>query len=269
MAKRKRLIVLADQHAGHRVGLTPPKFQWHVRTGLGHVWEKCARIQRECWNWYQKQIQALRPVDILLVNGDCIDGRGERSGGVELITGDRSEQCEIAAAGIEAWGARTVILTRGTPYHTGDKEDWEDVLFRRLRAKKIGDHEWLNINGTVFDFKHHVGRSTIPHGQFTAQAREWLWNALWADAAYQPKADYVVRSHVHYYRPCGGVRGGKAWWAMTTPALQAMGTRYGARFCSNLVDFGFLVFDVDAKGDVTWQPVIAKIVNQKAKALRL
>ena len=269
MAKQKRLAVIADPHSGHRVGLTHPDYQWKVPTLTAHIWTKVARIQRECWRWYAKTVKALRPVDVLLVNADCIDGRGERSGGVELITGDRAEQVEIAARVIELWGAKVVIMTRGTPYHTGTEEDWEDVLARRVRARKIGDHEWIDLNGIVFDFKHHVGRSTIPHGQFTPQARDWLWNALWAEAGYQPRADWIVRSHVHYARWCGGMRGGREWHATTTPALQAMGTRYGARYCSNLVDFGLMHWDVDGKGGVDWHKHIPKVLSQEARALKL
>jgi len=269
MAKRKRMVVIADQHAGHRVGLTPPDFQWKIPTSAEHIWQKVARIQRECWRWYAKKVREIRPVDILVVNGDCIDGRGEKSGGVELITGDRSEQCDIALRGIEVWGAKHVIIVRGTPYHTGDKEDWESVLAGRARAKKVGDHEWLDMNGVVFDFKHYIGRSSIPHGQTTPQTRDWLWNALWADAGYQPRADWIIRSHVHYSREANGWRGDREWHALTTPALQAMGTRFGARMCSNLVDYGFMHWDIDAKGEVECQKHVEFIRSQKAYALKL
>jgi len=267
--RKKRLVVIADLHSGHRVGLTPPKYQWMVGKDPDHVWAKYARIQKECWAWYEKTARALKPIDILVVNGDCIDGRGERSGGVELITGDRSEQCDIAAESIKLWGAKHIIMVRGTPYHTGDKEDWEDVIYRRVRAEKIGEHEWIDINGTVFDFKHHIGSSTIPHGQFTAVARDQLWNALWAEAEYQPRADWIIRSHVHYCRWCGGFRGAREWQAFITPALQAMGSRFGARRCSNLVDFGLAHWDIDAKGNTTWQKHVAPIISQKARALKL
>jgi len=269
MARTKRLVVISDLHAGHRVGLTPPDYQWKANKNAEHGVYKCAKIQRACWKWYKEAMLALRPIDVLVVNGDAIDGRGERSGGVELITGDRRHQADMAAEAILLAGAKQVVMVRGTPYHTGQKEDWEDVIARKVRACKIGNHEWVNINGIVFDFKHKIGRSTIPHGQFTPQARDWLWNALWAEAGFQPKADWLIRSHVHYARDCGGWSGDRRWVALTTPALQAMGTRYGARECSNLVDYGFNSWDITPNGSVTWQPKIAYIRSQRAKAIVL
>jgi len=267
VAKAKRLVVIADLHSGHRVGLTPPSYQWHVNRGSERIWNKCAKIQRECWTWYAKTIENLKPIDVLVVNGDAIDGRGERSGGVELITGDRREQADIAAECILKCGAKHIVMVRGTPYHTGNKEDWEDVVARLVRADKIGNHEWIDLNGVVFDFKHKVGGSSTPYGQFTAPAKEAIWNVLWADEHYQPKASWVIRSHVHYARICGGFREGSQWLAVTTPALQAMGTRYGARECSNIVDYGLLAWDISAEGRVEWLPKIARIKAQRSKTI--
>jgi hypothetical protein len=55
---------------------------------------------------------------------------------------------------------------------------------------------------------------------------------------------------------------------MTTPALQGFGSRYGARRCTGLVDFGFVTFQVN-KGTYTWQPIIAKLEEQKAPMIKL
>ena len=79
-ARRKRVVALGDFHCGHRVGLTPPDFQWHAPDSAAHIWKKYTDIQDEAWGWYIGKVKALRPVDVLLVSGDCIDGRGERSG---------------------------------------------------------------------------------------------------------------------------------------------------------------------------------------------
>ena len=230
----KRVVVISDIHAGHRSGLTPPK--WQTAT-LG---KKFYRIQIELWKEYESIISKIKPIDVLMVNGDCIDGRGKRSGGTELITVNRQEQVEIAAECINHCKADKVVMTRGTPYHTGDKEEWEDILADKVGCNKIGDHEFYNVNGVIFDVKHNIGSSSIPHGQFTPIARDRLWNLIWSEYKMQPKADILIRSHVHYYLSLGGVD----WSGFITPALQGMGSKYGAKICSGLVHWGLIWFDV-------------------------
>lgn len=230
----KRVVVISDQHAGHRVGLTPPKWQTAI---LGQKYHK---IQMELWKEFSTKIDLIKPIDVLMVNGDCIDGRGKRSGGTELITVNRQEQVDIAAAAINYCEAGTVVMTRGTPYHTGDKEEWEDILAKKVNCNKIGDHEFYNIGGVIFDVKHNIGSSSIPHGQFTPIARDRLWNLIWSEYEMQPKADILIRSHVHYYLRLGGID----WDGFVTPALQGMGSKFGAKICSGLVHWGFIWFDI-------------------------
>ena len=52
------------------------------------------------WEFYTSSVDSLRPIDILICPGDAIDGKGERSGGVELITPDRLEQVRMAAEAV-------------------------------------------------------------------------------------------------------------------------------------------------------------------------
>lgn len=262
----KKLVCISDLHCGHRVGLTPPEYQW-INKRSDHIWRKFGTVQKQTWDWYARKVEEIGRPDILVVNADCIDGRGERSGGVELITGDRNEQAKIAMQCIKLWNPKAIVMTRGTAYHTGDIESWEDIIAYQLGCK-IGDHEWLEINGVVFDFKHHCGSSSVPYGRKTAVGREQLWNDLWADARLQPRADWIVRSHVHYCEGGFKFRGDKEIWAITTPALQAMGTRYGATRCSGTVDFGLISWDIDEKGVRDWHRHIAYIPGQVARALK-
>ncbi len=259
MSKRKsrRVVVVSDFHCGHRAGLTPP--QWQSQS------DGLQAARSAYWDYYATQISRLRPIDVLIVNGDAIDGRGERSGATELITADRHEQARMAAEAILYARAAHIVMTYGTPYHTGAEEDLEDYIAEMVRADKIGGHEWIEVGGVVFDVKHKVGSSSTPHGRKTAIEREKLWNLIWAERERQPKGDIIIRSHVHYF----GFSGDQDYLAMTTPALQGHGSKFGSRQCSGTVDFGFIYFDIDDKGGYTWAPVIASLPAQKTKALAL
>jgi len=257
---------MSDLHCGHLVGLTPPSFQLKpVKEGdvsENHRRSKWVNIQKALWREYKKIVNRLGDVDILIVNGDAIEGTGHRSGGVELITTNRDTQVEMAKMAIERIHADKTFMTFGTPSHTGEAEDYEDKLHTGLGAEKIGAHEWINVRGVRFDVKHHISFSGIPHGQGTAIMRDAVWNRLWALRDEQPLADIVIRSHVHAF-----VRIETAdYEALTTPALQGMGSKYGSRYCSRTVDWGMIEYNIKSKhDDYGFKKHLIKIAEQKAK----
>jgi len=152
-----------------------------------------------------------------------------------------------------------VNVTYGTGYHTGCEEDYEKIIADRLGAK-IGSHEWISVNGLVFDCKHKIGSSSIPHGRATAMLRDRLWAEIWARHDEQPASQIQIRSHVHYF----GAFLGEDYLAITTPALQGMGSIYGSRQCSGRVTVGLIEFKVKDDGSYDWQPHLANLKSQKA-----
>ena len=243
---RKRVLVISDFHSGHVLGLTHPGFDYESgrKTETAHY-----AVRRTIWNWYKERVTQLKP-DIVIMNGDAIDGKGEKSGGTEQITTDRDEQCEMAIAGLQAIPRRPkLFMSYGTGYHTGNNEDWEDIIAREMQAEKIGAEDTIDVNGYLINYRHHIGRSGIPHGRHTAVAKEKLWNQIWAERGEYVKADCLIRSHVHYLAYCGGPN----WFAMTTGALQGYGSKYGARRCTGAVDVSMTHFDIWSKERVSWE----------------
>jgi len=263
--KKKRVVVLSDLHCGHQVGLTPPSWHDTPDETASPARIKLADFRKQTFSLYYNWVKKLAPIDILLVNADCIDGRGERSGQTELITSDRDYQCDMAAEIIKAAKAKKVVMTYGTPYHTGQLEDFENQIAKEVKAEKVGGHEWVDVNGLVFDLKHKVGSSGIPHGRHTAVAKENLWNTLLAARDEAPRANVIIRSHVHYHTFAGGVD----WIAMTTPALQGPGSKYGNRQCSGTVDFGLIHFDVNPSGSYEWSVHAKRLLDKQEMLLKL
>lgn len=248
----KRIVVISDLHAGHMVGLTPPQWQFPLNTGNPRR-DAVAVIQRACWDFYARVLNTLQPIDTLFVLGDCVDGRGGRSGGTELVTTSLLDQADMAEEAIQRARARHTRMVYGTPYHVSpDGDDVESVIAAKVGAEITG-HDWVDVNGCIFDLKHKVGGSQVPHGRHTAIARERLWNAMWAEAEGAPRASVFLRGHVHYFNHCGGASGGRHWLAITAPALQGPGSKYGVRQCSGTVDYGLMHFDVDENGGYKWQ----------------
>jgi hypothetical protein len=233
-----RCVVISDLHCGHITGLTPPEFQ-QINTG------KYGDFQKESWIWYTNMIERLKPIDVLIVNGDAIDGRQEKSGGCELITGNRITQTDMATECILKMNAKKIYIVRGTPYHTGKEEDWEDIIAKNVDAVSVSSHLKLSINGCIFDVRHKTGRSNIPHGRFTMMARTAMWNDL-MNSHESKKANVIIRSHVHYHI-FGGHSNNRVF--MTTPALQGQ-SEYGLKECEGNVDYGIIHFDITESGTI-------------------
>lgn len=249
-----RIAVVSDLHCGSVVGICPP--------GWGD--ERAAAARRALWAWYKATITSVGRVTHLFVLGDCIDGRQEKDGSTGLIAVRRDDQCDMAVECLRQWRCQKTYMVRGTAYHTGAKEDWEDAVAAALKAR-IDDRLWVDVGGVVFDLRHHIGSSSLPHTRGTALSRERLLNGLWSERADgQPRADVILRGHTHYHT--GTFDGDRV--AMTVPCLQLAGGRYGMRKCSGLVDVGLLVFDIDNNGGYTWRAHLAELPALKAQVER-
>jgi hypothetical protein len=261
-------IALGDLHCGHMLGLTVPEYQIGISKTMPRARAKCAQTQRDLYSFYADTLNKIGPVDFCIANGDLIDGDGSRLNGIEQITTDRLVQAEMAVAALTMVDTENFIMTRGTPYHVGFDEEFEDPVCKELVSRgykaTIGNHEWVDIGGVVFDLKHYVNSSGDQKGRGRSLENDALWNLVWYVAKEQPKADVILRSHVHYFKFVGG---GDDPLMMTLPALQAMGTRFGSKICSGRVHIGMVEFFIDrVTKRASFVPHIAKLETHKAKA---
>ena len=259
--KSKRLVAISDLHCGHVSCLTPPEFDSSESLG-SEALESQRKQRRFIWDWFDKQVKGLGKVDVLIVNGDAVDGKGPASGGTEQLYMSYEDQADMAAIIISKFGKPSVNMSFGTGYHTGTDQDWESILARQIGAEKIGDEDNINVNGLVINYKHHLGTSQVPYGRATAVLRDKFWKDIWALRGEYPKVDVVIRSHVHYHQYVGG----PDFLAMTIPALQGYGSKY-ARRLSGVVDIGFVVFDITSKGLYSWDPHILRMPYKEARTV--
>lgn len=252
-----RILLPGDLHCGSNVGLTPPAHQYkyisNPTTEEHRRQNKWSKLQEECWNWYVNTVDILKPIDKAFIPGDLIDGDGKRSGGTELITTDRKKQVSMAIEALEVLEVGYMSMVYGTPYHTGQAEDFEVDIAKHFGCK-IGGHEWENVNGCIFDLKHKQSNTKNPA---TSIWNEIVDNREWAILGEQPKANVLVRAHTHRFcfiriEDCIGI---------SIPALQAYGTKFGARQCSRKVQFGLVALDVWPDGEVVEHVHIAKLAE--------
>jgi len=259
---QKRVLLMGDTHCGHLAGLTPPPYQLNKdHSRLGEFGE----FQTETWNWFYNQIEELKPFDVCIANGDLIDGRGERSKSTELLSADRDVQVDMAVDIIRKIGAKKVVMTYGTPYHTGQGEDFENHIAERVGAIALKPELNIEIEGVNFNVKHHTGNSSVPHGAGTAILKDALWTDLWAEFENRDKADIIVRSHIHTYLKITD----RSRVAVTLPALQGAMTKYGQRRMVKIVDYGIAYVDIFEGGRFVLHSRLYKPVIQRNDIIKL
>ena len=257
----KKILIIGDLHCGSLCGLTPP--EWFVSKGRSAFY---ANLQKEMWDNYLEMCNEFGKVDALIVNGDVIDGKGNRSGSTELLTADMFEQCDIAVSALQQIDAKQVMFTYGTPYHTASPngEDFDKEVADRMNAP-ILDELNVDVEGLVFNVKHKVGASGSPYNRAMPAGRHRLWEALEALRTNSKPAGVYVRSHVHYFSFCGETN----WYAFTLPALQSSDTKYGARQCCGLTDWGMCLFHVDDGALVGWDCKMYDLASHKRKIIKV
>lgn len=240
----KKILVISDTHCGSMYGLTPPS--WIISKERD---ARVSKLQEGMWEAYTTWLEEIGPVDILIGNGDLIDGKGDRAGGVELLTTDMITQADIAIECLSLIDCKQVFCTHGTRYHVSNGgDDYERIIAGALGGS-ISDHLKLVVEGVKFDVRHHAGSSSVPYGRFAPIAKNRFWDLILAEKSKTEPANVYLRSHVHYYNFCGG----SDWCAFSLPAMQAPFTSYGKRICTGDTDYGLMVFEVsDGKLD-GWQ----------------
>jgi hypothetical protein len=245
-----RILTVSDLHCGNIAGLTPPRFN-----PQSEVDYKMYDYRKRLYEWVQKEIDAIRPIDICVCDGDAIDGKGTKTGGIEQITTDRTRQIDMAVDFLKWVDADEYHFTFGTGYHVGNEEDFENRMIAEFPGSTIEDICVLNVNGLILKWRHHIGSSSTWTGRTSPLLNQQIWDTIWSVDNEYERSDVQTFGHTHYFQAVTN----KLGTAFTVPALQGLGgSSFGGRRLGGTIDFGFMQFDVNSKEDWTWRVHLLK-----------
>jgi len=244
--------MLADLHCGSTTGLAM-KPQNAVQTALLDRYNDAIA-------WFGDA------PDVVLCNGDAIDGSDRKSH--DVVTPDMYLQAEDAADALLAWDAtREYIIVSGTGYHTeADGQELDRMvcgyLSEKLRQRgnadvKVSYRRKLKttVNGWFqLEARHKIGRSTIPWGRSTAQARAKYWQVITAALSARRSGKPVswphllLFAHVHFWNVQEDAYGA----VVSLPCWQALGGRYGEKEMDGHCDIGAMKLEIGATEDEGW-----------------
>lgn len=188
----KRLVVLGDLHTGSVYSVMPGSY---IRRD-GNLVEP-NRVQVELLERWKEMCRRWRRPDVLLCNGDIIDGYQPANQGVEVWTADLDEQIDAATILLEMLKPREAYFTRGTNYHVSTAGRRQEETLAGNFGSKLHEDIYLDFEGYVIHAAHHLSYSKVFHYRTTPLARAMLIAKLNESKTY--KCDWLIRAHVHYF----------------------------------------------------------------------
>jgi hypothetical protein len=218
----KTVSVISDMHVGSTTALY---------SGYGPA--KITPDQEKLRDWWVHCSDEIGRCDLLLLNGEPIEGTHYKSSGFELWSPDIGEQILDSERLVKQWKYDKLLLTRGSKYHSQDNghTSYEEMLARKMGAiqyqglfgqglillqkqKQLtfnaytGNYTdyyvFFQIHNKLFHASHELGFSRQKASRSGAIARELvnmeLERGKWYDAG--RNLDCLIRSHNHYYAYC-------------------------------------------------------------------
>jgi len=162
-----------------------------------------------CWEHFWKEYvpkvtKKCREVTVVL-NGDVIDGNHHNA--VDLV-GNLETQEKAAVEVLKPIASKyRTFMVRGTEAHGGKSDQNTESIARQIGCKmdESGSNSvwqlWLDVDGVVFQFAHHIGTTSSAAYETSAPMRELVSGLVEASQWNQHLPDVFVRSHRHRFIP--------------------------------------------------------------------
>jgi len=245
-----RVVCLSDLHTGHPMGLVPKD-----SPVASPDYTPQGRWQNTLREFYYDLVKRYAKPDMVICNGDALDGPGRKSAGMEQLTTDMAIQSDMAFDALEVWQpADGYRILSGSGYHVDGYGTWERTLADRLGAT-YNNEDYFYIEGTPIHVRHYIGVGANSGTQVGILGGDAIKMLLARETVKYPEAKVLIRSHVHTYTFAGTSK----WLAMTLPSLQLPFTLYGSRLAPKAYDVGIVILDFDRNGGVAWHPELLDI----------
>lgn len=188
-----KILVLGDLHVGSHQGLMIPEFE--DPSGM-RIYSN--PVQMFLFDYYCKMLKTVGDVDIVILNGDLIEGPNKKNSGLGVWSTDIHTQAQCAAILIDMIRCKKIYCSQGSSYHTGNPTG-DKIVCELVGGEWIGDWQFFELNNSLtFHVRHHGDFSTVPYSRCTGQRKE----AMIAQAQ-NTNIDIYIRSHTHHFNYSG------------------------------------------------------------------
>lgn len=251
----KKIAVVSDTQCGSIFGMLPPEFI--TSEGVPKSQNAGQKYLWECWEDCTDVIGQYSP-DAIIFNGDAVDGMQRKQEGTELSLPLLLDQEKAAISTLRVLKRKCSkakwYFVQGTEYHVGRCALHEEHIAEVIGGERywsigaghlVREILWLDVEGVIIEAAHHIGVSQGFY-RLTQLDKEMQWSAMAAkdDTKGVPKADLLIRSHVHNFQHAEHA----SKQGLVTPCwqLQTRFMRKGSTY-RMLPDIGAVMITVDGK----------------------
>ena len=242
----KDILLLSDLHVGSLWGLWPPDFEADDPRGDNRLKFVQNHTQKQLWKHWKTMADKVKP-EIIIFNGDLIDGQQRRSVGREVVTSRIEMQVAACTDIIRTLPEAPMYFTQGTDYHEMPDGSAAEYYIAKELGGEFGDDLLIDECGIRMHVGHAISTSQSSWQYWTtALARDLLLLALHSADQKYGHVDVAVRSHRHNF--CGAIF--KNQIGVITPAWQTR-TPYAVK--KDLVsppDIGYVQLHVEDKKNI-------------------
>lgn len=253
----KRVLIVGDLHSGSKV--SPVCNDPQTSEDSNGAFCRPTPIQEYLNTEWYNMIDNVGKIDILVGNGDLIEGANVKEEGAGCWTTDLDDQAYCAASLLSDIKYDKIMITSGSPYHTKNNPIGDKMVAGKLRRSTFGNEASLDVNGCLIYVNHNTGGSKgSNHMKVASLSRELMFAELNSDAF--PKYKMVIKSHLHTYVSidfgsyigilCPGWKGRDKYSKMSSTPL------------SFVPWIGYIIIDVENDGTFTWDKWVRKLSSR-------
>jgi hypothetical protein len=197
----KTLLALGDLHVGNEGAIMPEEIESDPANPGKSRRHFAQGIQKTLIKkWYEMVDECPRP-DVLLLNGDLIDGKNYKDSGLGVWTTDMHLQAAALADLVKMLKPRQIIATSGSPYHTDRNPNMDRIAVEKCGGTFKGGFASVNFDGLRVYAQHKVSVSKIWQYRTTSIARALVMATL--NEPEYGHYNILLKSHAHYFTYAG------------------------------------------------------------------
>lgn len=251
----QRVLVIGDTHVGSDVALAPEELRLESNNRI-----LANEIQLAILQEFYDMVDDVGTVDLLILNGDLVEGTNYYGEGAGCLTTNMNKQVETAIDLLSEIKFRKVVGCRGTAYHGKKNPNMDGQVIAGLGGTCM-DEVSIQVGKTRIYANHRTPvRMTQWESRPQSIAKDLLLNELnQMDFGHY---DIVCKAHVHYYI---ALDYGKSI-GFICPCWK--GRDEFAKGATNPFAFnpsiGYIMFDIENDGSFAWTKSVKNLKGENA-----